>query len=229
MTEVKERTHSRIVMMAGLVVMQGVILFSAAGTVAWLRARVYLGLFVGVLVCMGIVLTKVNPQLIGHRGTIKEGTKRFDKIFYLFFLPVYYGMLAIAGLDAVRFEWSFMPHSLVVLGVGTGLLGYSMVLWAMAVNAHFESTVRIQNDRDHRVCMKGPYQCVRHPGYTGMILMYVGVPFILGSWWALVPAFVLSVLVVIRTRLEDKTLQKELYGYSAYARKIRFRLVPGIW
>jgi protein-S-isoprenylcysteine O-methyltransferase Ste14 len=230
MTDVKGSKRSRrIVMVLGLVVVQGVVLFSAAGTVTWLRAWGYLGLFVSILVCMGIVLSKVNPQLIGHRGTIKAGTKRFDKIFYTIFLPVFYGMLTIAGLDAVRFEWSFMPHSLVVVGVGTGLLGYSIVLWAMAVNAHFESTVRIQNDRGHRVCTRGPYQYVRHPGYIGMILMYTGIPFILGSWWAFIPAFALSVFVVIRARLEDATLQKELPGYTVYAKKTQFRLVPGIW
>jgi len=99
----------------------------------------------------------------------------------------------------------------------------------MATNAHFESTVRIQKERGHQVCEAGPYRFVRHPGYGGMIFMYMGMPLILGSWWAFIPVFMIIMLVFIRTALEDRTLQRELSGYSEYARKTRFRLLPGVW
>jgi protein-S-isoprenylcysteine O-methyltransferase Ste14 len=216
-------------MIFGIAVAQAVVLFAAAGTVTWLRAWGYIGLFVSIIVCMGIVLTRVNPELIGHRGRITPGTKRFDKIFYAIFLPGFYSMLATAGVDAVRFNWSFMPDSLAVAGIGMGLAGFCVILSAMAVNAHFESTVRIQDDRGHNVCTRGLYQYVRHPGYVGMILMYTGIPLFLGSWWALVPVFILVVLVIIRTAMEDLTLQKELPGYTEYTRMTRFRLLPHVW
>lgn len=224
----RSRVH-QIILGFGLILAQAAALFASAGTLLWLRAWIYIGLFVSILGVMGIIITKVNPGLIGHRGKIKSGTKRFDKIFYTVFLPVFCTMLVVAGLDAVRFEWSFMPGSLALVGVTLGVLGFLIVLWAMATNAHFESTVRIQKDRGHHVVTTGPYQYVRHPGYVGMIFMYCGVPLILGSFWALAPAFLLVVLVVIRTALEDLTLRKELPGYTEYTEATHFRLLPGVW
>lgn len=219
----------RIFLASALGLVQAVVLFASAGTFNWLQAWVYSGLFAAIMVVAGIVMFKVNPKLVGHRGRIKSGTKRFDKIFYAIFLPMFLAMLVIAGLDAVRFRWSAMPGSLGIVGIAVGVLAYTMVLWAMAVNAHFENTVRIQKERGHQVCTAGPYQYVRHPGYVGMIFMYTGIPLILGSWWALVPAFLIVVLVIIRTALEDLTLHKELPGYTEYAKSTRFRLLPHVW
>jgi protein-S-isoprenylcysteine O-methyltransferase Ste14 len=89
--------------------------------------------------------------------------------------------------------------------------------------------VRIQEDRGHQVAMNGPYRIIRHPGYSGAILSLAATPFLLGSWWALIPSFGSFVLYILRTFLEDQTLQKELDGYQAYTSRVRYRLVPGIW
>lgn len=99
----------------------------------------------------------------------------------------------------------------------------------MAVNPHFETTVRIQDDREHRVCTSCPYKIVRHPGYVGVILGTLGIPLILGSWWGLVPGTIMILLVVMRTALEDRTLQKELTGYKEYTKITRYRLFPFVW
>jgi protein-S-isoprenylcysteine O-methyltransferase Ste14 len=99
----------------------------------------------------------------------------------------------------------------------------------MWVNNWFSSTVRIQMDRDQHVVQDGPYRYVRHPGYVGGILMAVSASLILGSLWALIPASIVVLLLVIRTYLEDTTLQKELPGYADYTKKVRYRLVPGLW
>jgi protein-S-isoprenylcysteine O-methyltransferase Ste14 len=99
----------------------------------------------------------------------------------------------------------------------------------MASNTHFESYVRIQEDRAHKPVSSGPYQYVRHPGYVGMALSALSIPLTLGSWWALIPAGIAALLIVIRTALEDKTLHTELQGYAEYAKKVRYRLLPGIW
>ena len=99
----------------------------------------------------------------------------------------------------------------------------------MLTNAYFSTAVRIQTDRGQTVCRSGPYRFVRHPGYVGAILQSLGIPFLLGSWWALIPGLAAVVFIVIRTALEDRTLQYELVGYWDYAQEVRFRLVPGIW
>lgn len=224
-----KRSNLRVILVVGFVLVQAAVLFAAAGTLRWLQAWIYIGFYVVILVVTGIIVFKMNPELIGHRAKIKSDTKRFDKVFYIIFTPMIFVMLIIAGFDAVRFQWSFMPKSLALVGIGMGIPGFIMILWAMAINAHFESTVRIQKDRNHQVCTAGPYQYVRHPGYIGMICVYAGIPLILGSWWAFIPVFVLFVLVIIRTTLEDLTLHKELPGYSEYAKTTRFRLLPRVW
>jgi protein-S-isoprenylcysteine O-methyltransferase Ste14 len=111
------------------------------------------------------------------------------------------------------------------------LLVFSSVLinWAMVVNPFFEPTVRIQDDREHRVVSSGPYAFVRHPGYLSGILWITSIPLILGSLYGLLPVGFYSVLMIIRTYLEDRTLKEELDGYREYSAKVRYRLFPGIW
>jgi protein-S-isoprenylcysteine O-methyltransferase Ste14 len=99
----------------------------------------------------------------------------------------------------------------------------------LAENRFFSSVVRIQIERGHVVCDTGPYRFVRHPGYAGSILPLLGIVLALGSVWTLIPAAVALVITAIRTVLEDKTLQEELPGYRDYARRVRFRLIPGVY
>jgi protein-S-isoprenylcysteine O-methyltransferase Ste14 len=101
--------------------------------------------------------------------------------------------------------------------------------WALSSNAFFVATVRIQADRGQTVVSGGPYRYVRHPGYLGSILLHLGVPFLLGSLWALIPGFVAVLVMVVRTALEDRTLRAELSGYEEYAERVRYRLLPGVW
>jgi protein-S-isoprenylcysteine O-methyltransferase Ste14 len=101
--------------------------------------------------------------------------------------------------------------------------------WAESVNKFFEPTVRIQTDRGHTVIDSGPYALVRHPGYLAAGLLVLGLPLSLGSYWALVPAALSNVLLVVRTALEDRTLREELPGYKEYTQRVRYRLVPGVW
>ena len=108
----------------------------------------------------------------------------------------------------------------------TGMVG---VTWAESVNKFFEPTVRIQTDRGHRVIDTGPYAIVRHPGYVSAFLSSSACPFALGSLWALIPAILLCLLLVVRTIWEDRTLREELAGYEEYAQRVRYRLIPGVW
>ena len=99
----------------------------------------------------------------------------------------------------------------------------------MVVNRFFSASVRIQTERGHTVISSGPYQYIRHPGYAGGVLSSVAVPLLLGSFWALVPAILVIILMVVRTGLEDTTLLEELEGYRKYATSVRHRLIPGAW
>jgi protein-S-isoprenylcysteine O-methyltransferase Ste14 len=96
-------------------------------------------------------------------------------------------------------------------------------------NRFFSGMVRLQTDRGHHVISGGPYRWVRHPGYLGALLTYAAVPFLMDSWWTLIPAFLSFLVIVIRTRLEDDFLQKSLDGYKDFTQKVRYRLFPGIW
>jgi protein-S-isoprenylcysteine O-methyltransferase Ste14 len=209
---------------------QALVLFLSAGRLDWMEAWVYLGVYVGFIVVNTIVLLRVSPELIAERARIKEGAKDWDRP--LAAIVSLFGPLVtfvIAGLD-VRFGWSpplareLWLAALVFMGLGYGLSG-----WAMASNRFFSGLVRIQKERGHTVASGGPYRYVRHPGYSGWLMAYVATPFVLGSLWALVPAVLTVAVMIFRTRLEDRTLWAELDGYQAYARRVRYRLLPGVW
>jgi protein-S-isoprenylcysteine O-methyltransferase Ste14 len=207
-----------------------VILLVSAGTIKWINAWVMAGLWLVLTVIYSVVMIRKNPGLLNERGKfMKEGTKTFDKFFYAFWRPLSIAALIIAGFDAVRYGWSHMSLALNVLGLTLLVLGVVVPLWAMAVNTHFEAFVRIQLDRNHQVCMTGPYRSVRHPGYVGAILTTVGMPLMLGSWWAVIPSVAIVFLFIFRTAMEDRTLTKELSGYKDYTEMTRYRLIPLIW
>jgi protein-S-isoprenylcysteine O-methyltransferase Ste14 len=135
----------------------------------------------------------------------------------------------VAGLNH-RFGWPpVVSAAWQVAGIMVYILVETFATWAMAVNAFFSSQVRIQTDRGHSVITGGPYRFVRHPAYAaGILAALASAPF-LESWWALIPAVASIPFFILRTSLEDQTLQDELPGYREYAQKVRYRLLPGIW
>jgi len=206
-----------------------VILFAAAGTLNWIRGWVYFLYLLFIEVCTLIVLARRAPETLNQRGALHAGVKTFDKVFMAVWLVLVLITPLVAGLDAVRFRWSSMPIATLYVGAALVFVVSVFGTWAMVENEHFEQFVRIQTDRKHRVVTSGPYRIVRHPGYAGSILGALGVPLMLGSWWTFAPAGAVILLFIIRTKLEDQKLRKELEGYEAYAQRIRFRLLPGIW
>ena len=139
------------------------------------------------------------------------------------------GILVVAPLDFFLIPGPEVPISLIIVGSVLFLAGDVIVAWAMGENPFLERTVRIQEDRSQVVITTGPYRFMRHPMYTGMLIMTAGWPLVLGSWWTFVPVLLLDVSLIVRTHLEDRTLQDELPGYREYAQKTRYRLVPGVW
>jgi protein-S-isoprenylcysteine O-methyltransferase Ste14 len=134
------------------------------------------------------------------------------------------------GLDA-RYGWTSDSFALVVklIALALALIGFAFGSWALMENRFFSGVVRIQVERDHHVVTTGPYRWVRHPGYAGALLNYWMVPFFLDSLWTLIPVFAMTIVLIVRTSLEDRTLQAELSGYREYTQTTRFRLLPGIW
>jgi protein-S-isoprenylcysteine O-methyltransferase Ste14 len=219
-----------IIVQSLLIIIGFAILFISAGTLAWINAWIYVGLVTIYWVISTVVLARLNPDMLNERGSVvKEGTKGFEKVWVAVYPVLTFGNLVIMGFDAVRFQWSFMPFWLAILGIVIMIAASVISTWAMAVNKFFEWTVRIQDDRQQYVCVSGPYKIMRHPGYAGLIVSILAYPLILGSWWGFVLSGILTIMIVIRTALEDHTLQNEMSGYREYAKQVKYRLIPLVW
>jgi protein-S-isoprenylcysteine O-methyltransferase Ste14 len=202
------------------------ILFVSSGRLNWLWAWAYLGVSVGILVINVVVLP---AELMAERGQPRDNVKRWDRVLTSLAAVPTLGVPIVAGLDE-RFGWSPQMVPLIHLtGLTLFALGQGLFSWAMASNKYFSTAVRIQMDRGHTVATSGPYRYVRHPGYTGYTVSSLGMALALGSLWAIIPAGLVACLLVVRTALEDRTLQDELSGYRDYAQRVRYRLLPGIW
>lgn len=200
----------------------------AAGTFVWPGFGLYLGVLAAGLTIHRVYVARHNPELLARRRRIGAGTKPWDVIWNLAFWPLMIAIPVVAGLG-LRFGWTMMPAELRSVGIVLLAGGLALSGWAMSVNPHFEGTVRIQTEIEHRVIDSGPYRALRHPGYAGLILWAWATPFMLLSWAALAPAGVVVGWIVLRTALEDRLLRRELAGYSAYCTRTRYRLLPGVW
>jgi protein-S-isoprenylcysteine O-methyltransferase Ste14 len=197
----------------------------------WWEAWVY-----AILSILGFVISRVlaarrHPDLIAERARTlqQENTKPWDKILAPF-AGIGGGLvLVVAGFDA-RFDWPpTFSLPVIILSLVIILAGYALGSYALIENRFFSGVVRIQTDRGHQVVSSGPYRWVRHPGYAGALLTYLATPFFLNSGWAILPAVFITVLLVIRTGLEDRFLQDKLEGYRDYVKRVRYRLLPGVW
>jgi protein-S-isoprenylcysteine O-methyltransferase Ste14 len=205
------------------------IILLAAGRWDWLWGWVCIGLLAAALAAHPLVLVPINPALLADRshGMRQPGAKRWDVALVMLASVFFVAIMIVGGLDA-RFGWSgTAPLWVHLVGVGLFIVGWAIFLWAMACNPFFSEAVRIQEG--HRVAERGPYCAVRHPGYIGACLGIVAQPLQLGSWPAWIPAILVVAAYVVRTALEDRTLQVELPGYGAYAQRTRYRLLPGVW
>ena len=197
----------------------------------WWQAWVY-----AIVSILGFVISRAlaarrHPDLLAERARMlrHEDAKPWDKTLAPLvglggaMIPL------VAGLDAL-FGWSAgFGLPIEVLALAAILAGYALGSYALIENAYFSGMVRIQTDRGQRVVSSGPYRWVRHPGYAGALLVYWATPLFLNSAWTFVPALFLTIVLIIRTNLEDKTLQAELDGYRDYAQRVRYRLAPGVW
>ena len=177
------------------------------------------------------VAARRHPDLLAERARFMqyENAKTWDKLLAPL-VGLGDGLIPlVAGLDAL-YGWSpTFSLSAKFLSLAIILVGYALGSYALIENRFFSGMVRIQAERGHRVISSGPYRWMRHPGYAGALLAYLATPVFLDSRWAFLPAVLITIILVIRTGLEDLVLQDELEGYRDYARRVRYRLLPRVW
>ena len=203
--------------------------FALAGRWDWLAGWWYLALLIATETIRDLAVVRANPGLLTRRGRFGSGTALWDYWCLAGFGLCFLATLVVAALDSGRFSWSTMPWWSAWLGAVLLTVGQLFLTWAMVANPFFEKTVRLQEEHGQQVVDSGPYRLVRHPGYLGTITgLVLGTPLLLGSWWAFVPASAGVATLVVRTLLEDRYLYLHLPNYADYARRVPYRLLPGL-
>jgi protein-S-isoprenylcysteine O-methyltransferase Ste14 len=207
-----------------------VVLMVSAGRWNWWAGWLYVFIFLMFDLATALLVIPKDPSLLIERAKSHSDVKSWDKVI----MPLAAGVLPLVGwiLAGLNLRWNWNPpmdRSWQLIGFLLTILGHAVVAWAMSANAFFSPLVRIQEERGHQVADTGPYRLIRHPGYLGAIVFTIGVPILLGSWWALIPNLIAAVLYIIRTALEDQTLIEELQGYAEYASRVKYKLIPGAW
>ncbi|MBI5035307.1 MAG: isoprenylcysteine carboxylmethyltransferase family protein [Chloroflexi bacterium] len=220
---------NRLIQIVVSTVLIGALMFLSAGRIDWMSAWIFLVLSMMVFLKAGFYVVRKNPDVVNERGKGAEGAKTWDRILTSVYAVFLFAMYIVAGIDAGRFQWSIMPVTVQVMGGIGFVLGMLWMYWAMLSNTFLSQVVRIQTERGHTTVTSGPYRFVRHPMYVGILVSYGSTPLLLGSWLALIPYAIMGALLVVRTALEDRTLQKELPGYAEYAQHVRYRLLPYVW
>lgn len=225
-SEIMSKARKRILQVVIQYFVIALILFLTSGKLDWIWAWAYMGVNVVILAINAMV---ISPELMAERGEIKENVEPWDRTVALIGSIFTLVVIILPGFD-LRFGWSApLNPSVQILGLVFYALGMGSFTWSMVSNPFFSTSVRIQMDRDHVVATSGPYQYVRHPGYTSYCVAWIATALALGSLWTIIPATFIVISIVIRTALEDRTLLQKLQGYREYADKVRYRLIPGVW
>jgi protein-S-isoprenylcysteine O-methyltransferase Ste14 len=203
-----------------------------SGDWGWWQAWVYA--LIGILgfVASRALAARRHPDLLAERARFlqHENIKPWDGVLARL-VGLGGGLIPlVAGLDA-RYGWPGVDFGLTeeIIALVVILAGYAFGTWALMENRFFSGVVRIQKERGHHVVSTGPYAWMRHPGYAGALLTYFATPILLDSLWTYLPVAFISIVLFIRTDLEDRALKQELPGYREYTQRTRFRLLPGIW
>lgn len=197
----------------------------------WWEAWVYAVAYILSFAIGRALVARRYPDLLAERARFlrHESVETWDRLLAPLVALGGGSIPLVAGLDALSGPSHAFDLPVRVLSLVMILAGSALGTYALLENRFFSGMVRIQAERDHRVVSSGPYRWVRHPGYAGAVLAYLATPLFLDAPWALLPAVFLAAAVVLRTELEDRALQDRLQGYRDYARRVRYRLLPGVW
>jgi protein-S-isoprenylcysteine O-methyltransferase Ste14 len=211
-------------------VAMGALLFAAAGSLDWPAAWVFLVISALLGPACGLWLAKTDPALLAERmrPPLQADQPAADKKFVLIFILMMLIWLGAIGLDR-RAHASDVSFLLQALGLAMHLLSIAIIMWVFRENSFAAPVVKVRVVRHHRVVSSGPYAFVRHPMYSGIMLFFLGVPLLLGSWWGVAIAPVFAALFAVRVRIEERALVEGLPDYADYAARVRYRLVPGLW
>lgn len=208
----------------------GALFFGTAGTLKWWAAWLYLLTSISFTIPGVMWMKKHDQQLLKDRmGLEKKKPGPLDRFVLLLYGIFVMVLVALPGLDVVRFGWSKLPLFLQVIGFMMLAAAYFVFGLVIKANPYLSSIVEVHKDREHKVATGGPYKYIRHPWYSGINLWFYSVPLALGSLYTLIPAVVLTLLIVIRIFMEEKELKKNLPGYKEYLAEVRYRIIPYIW
>jgi protein-S-isoprenylcysteine O-methyltransferase Ste14 len=209
-------------------VVVGLVLFLAAGTFNYWQAWVLLAVFAVATLILRIYLLRTNP--VALQGRMRRGptaeTRMLQKVVIAGWYLSLAAMLMVSVLDH-RFGWSSVPTAICLIGDVLTAVGLGVVMLVAIQNSGAAATVRVEADQ--KLISTGLYGLVRHPMYTGNVIMMIGIPLALGSYWGLVFVMAGPIALAVRIRDEEKLLKEELDGYREYTQKVRYRLVPCIW
>jgi protein-S-isoprenylcysteine O-methyltransferase Ste14 len=210
--------------LAGLILV-GCMLFLPAGTLRFWEAWLYMGLLFVPLAIVGVVLFIKDAELLERRMRMREREVPQKKVIAASSL-VLLAVFLIPGFDK-RYAWSTVPPTLVFVADILVLLGYLLFVLTIKENRYASRVVEVQ---DNQVAIStGPYAFVRHPMYLASSIMFTLSPLALGSYWALIPALILPVVLAARINNEEQLLRRSLTGYEEYCQKVKYRMIPFIW
>lgn len=205
-------------------------LFLAAGTLAWPEAWCFVGISTLGGISIGFRLWRKDRALLAERmkPLVQPGQPLWDRLVLASYAVLLVGWLVVMGLDR-RFGWSAVPYVLSVAGALIGLGCWLMMELVFRANTFLSPVLKIQRERDHAVVSDGPYAIVRHPMYAVQVVYFIAGSLLLGSWWGLVGAALLTIVLAARVPLEEDQLVRNLAGYRDYMTRVRYRLIPGLW
>jgi protein-S-isoprenylcysteine O-methyltransferase Ste14 len=208
-----------------------VLLFAAAGTWRWPQAWIFIIEMIATGIAISVWLGRHDPGLLAERmsSPIQRGQAAADKLFLGFICLAWPAWLVFIALDAQRWQLSHLPIWAQVAGALLILVAMYACYLTFRENSFAAPVVKIQRERGQTVVSTGPYAIVRHPMYAGAGLMFFGIPMLLGSAWGLALAPAWYLLLALRIPLEERVLRENLPGYDDYARRVRWRLLPGVW
>lgn len=203
----------------------GLLIFLPAGTLAFLKGWLFMGLLFGPMFVAGLVMLAKSPAFLAKRLDVKEKRSAQQGVVKLSGLMFIAGFV-VAGLD-FRFGWSDMPQAVTVIAAVLFLLAYLLYAEVMRENAYLSRTIKVEEGQ--QVVSTGLYGIVRHPMYMATLLLFMVMPLVLGSWWALIPFAFYPAIIISRLKDEEELLTRELAGYVAYKEKVKYRIIPFVW
>ncbi len=217
-----------LISLVGLIIVMGAILFGAAGTLDYWQAWLFLACYFIASLLVSWWLMRNDPALLERRmrgGPFAEG-ERNQKIIMTITSVGFIALLVVPGLDR-RFGWSHMSDAVAILGDLLLFAGWLGILGVFRANTYAAATIQIASGQT--VISTGPYAIVRHPMYATALLMLLGIPIALASWWGVLILAALLPALAWRLLDEERVLRRDLAGYADYLGKVRWRLIPYVW